>query len=55
MALAKKLKIKPVKVQIVDAVNKVFDLDLDYFENDEADAVALCMALLFKIKKGEID
>jgi Holliday junction resolvasome RuvABC endonuclease subunit len=44
--LAMKHKQKPVKIQMVDKVNRMFGLDLTYEENDEADAIGLCLTLL---------
>jgi hypothetical protein len=54
MALAKKLKIKPVKIQIVDKVNKLFGMNLGYEENDEADAISLAVTLMNQIKSRKV-
>jgi Holliday junction resolvasome RuvABC endonuclease subunit len=48
--LARKLKIPPVKVLMVNEINKYCNLKLDYTENDEADAIALGVTCY--IKKG---
>lgn len=43
--IGKKLKIKPVKVICVDAVNEMYGLNLTYREDDEADAISLAQVL----------
>jgi Holliday junction resolvasome RuvABC endonuclease subunit len=47
VAKAKAEKVKPVKVQMVDVINRMYPhMNLSYQENDEADAVALAITAL---------
>lgn len=47
-ALAKKIKQKPVKIITVDIINRLYGINLSYDENDEADAIGLCLTSLYK-------
>jgi Holliday junction resolvasome RuvABC endonuclease subunit len=46
--VAKSHKVKEVKILMVDAINGIFDLKLDYSQNDEADAIALAYTAILK-------
>lgn len=46
--MARELKLKPVKIMTVDAVNRLYGLDLTYYQDDEADAIGLCITALYK-------
>lgn len=52
--LAKINKVKEVKVLMVNSVNKVHNLNLDYYQNDEADAIALAYTFIIKKAQGTI-
>ena len=56
VSLAKKEKVKPVKVQMVDVVNRMYPyMKLTYQENDEADAIGLAITALKMIGEGAED
>ncbi len=52
LAKAKRYQQKPVKILMVEAINKNHKLELTYAQNDEADAIATAITYIHKNKKG---
>lgn len=46
--LSLQLKKKPVKIMTIDKINKLYNLDLNYNQDDEADAIGLCVTALYR-------
>ena len=43
-----KKEIKPIKILAIDKINKLYGLKLEYNQDDEADAIGLCITALYK-------
>lgn len=58
VSLSNNINIPPWKIMIVDIVNEMYDLNFNYEENDEADAISLALTevrnLGIQIQKGEL-
>ena len=52
--LAKTFKVKPVKIMMVQKINKIFETNFTYDQNDEADSIALVITHLKRQIKGEL-
>lgn len=48
LKLAKELRKKEVKIMTIDAINQLYGISLSYDQDDEADAIGLCITSLYK-------